>query len=161
VDAKVTWGGKLAFTGTADSGFNVSLDGKASVGGEENGFQPMELMAISLAGCTAMDVISILRKKRQDVTDFDVQVHAKRASEHPKVFSSAIIDDMVAGHGVDEAAVVRAIELSATRYCPAQAMLGQVMPIELKYHIYEDEGDGQRTLVKDGVYTIPDRQVQA
>lgn len=161
MDAKVTWGGKLAFTGTADSGFELALDGKASAGGEENGFQPMELMAISLAGCTAMDVISILRKKRQDVTDFDVQVHAERAPEHPKVFSGATIDYTVVGHGVDETAVIRSIELSATRYCPAQAMLGQVMPIELKYHIYEDEGEGQNTLVKDGVYTIPDRQAQA
>jgi len=161
VDAKVTWGGKLAFNGTTESGFSVALDGKASAGGEENGFQPMELMAISLAGCTAMDVISILRKKRQDITDFDVQVHAERASEHPKVFTSATIDYQVVGHEIDEAAVIRAIELSATRYCPAQAMLGQVMAIELKYHIYKDDGDGQKTLVKDGVYTIPDRQPQS
>lgn len=161
MEAKVTWGGKLAFDGTADSGFHVALDGKASAGGEENGFQPMELMALSLAGCTAMDVISILRKKRQDVTDFDVQVHTDRASEHPKAFTRATIDYQVVGHEIGEAAVVRAIELSATRYCPAQAMLGQVIPIELKYHIYEDEGDGQKSLVKDGVYTVPDRQAQA
>ena len=161
MDAKVTWGGKLAFTGTADSGFELALDGKVSAGGEENGFQPMELMAMSLAGCTAMDVISILRKKRQDVTDFDVRVHAERASEHPKVFTSAVIEYSVVGHGIDEAAVVRSIELSATRYCPAQAMLGQVIPIELKYHIYEDEGEGQKTLVKDGVYKVPNQQAQA
>ena len=161
MDAKVTWGGKLAFTGTADSGFELALDGKVSAGGEENGFQPMELMAMSLAGCTAMDVISILRKKRQDVTDFDVRVHAERASEHPKVFTSAVIEYSVVGHGVDEAAVVRSIELSATRYCPAQAMLGRVIPIELKYHIFEDEGEGQKTLVKDGVYKVPDQQAQA
>lgn len=161
MDAKVTWGGKLAFTGTADSSFELALDGKASAGGEENGFQPMELMAMSLAGCTAMDVISILRKKRQNVTDFDVRVHAERASEHPKVFTSAVIEYTVVGHGVDEAAVVRSIELSATRYCPAQAMLGRVIPIELKYHIYEDEGEGQKTLVKDGVYKVPDQQAQA
>ena len=161
MDARVTWGGKLAFTGTADSGFELALDGKVSAGGEENGFQPMELMAMSLAGCTAMDVISILRKKRQDVTDFDVRVHAERASEHPKVFTSALIEYTVVGHGVDEAAVVRSIELSATRYCPAQAMLGRVIPIELKYHIFEDEGEGQKTLVKDGVYKVPDQQAQA
>jgi putative redox protein len=70
MQAKVTWQENMAFTGSADSGFNVQLDSKKEVGGEGRGFVPMELMAISLAGCTAMDVMSILRKKRQDVTGF-------------------------------------------------------------------------------------------
>ena len=112
----------------------------------------MELLATGLAGCTAMDVISILQKKRQEVTDFEVQVHAERASEHPKVFTSAVIEYFISGHNLDEAAVVRAIELSATRYCPAQAMFQNVFPMELKYHIYEDKGDGERELVKSGLY---------
>ena len=105
-----------------------------------------------------MGVISILAKKRQDVTAFDVQVHAERAESHPKVFTHAVIDYIVVGHGVDETAVVRAIELSATRYCPAHAMLGKVFPIEMHYHIYEDEGEGQRSLVIRGVYTLASRE---
>ena len=158
MEARVTWQGRLSFIGTADSGYQLPLGTEKSVGGDEDGFRPMELIATGLAGCTAMDVISILAKKRQDVTAFDVQVHAERAENHPKVFTHAVIDYIVVGHGVDETAVVRAIELSATRYCPAHAMLGKVFPIEMHYHIYEDEGEGQRSLVIRGVYTLASRE---
>ena len=112
----------------------------------------MELIALGLAGCTAMDVISILQKKRQNVTGFDVQVDASRAEEHPKVFTSAVITYIVTGVGVEESALLRAIELSATRYCPAQSMLSQVFPIELKYEIYEEVEDGERRLTHQSAW---------
>jgi putative redox protein len=150
MDAKVSWKGKLTFVGTADSGFNIPLGTDQQLGGDEDGFRPMELFLVGLAGCTAMDTISILNKKRQDVTDFEVQVHGERAVEHPRVFTEAKIVYQVVGHGVDEEAVMRAIELSATRYCPAQAMLSKVMPISLEYQIFEDEGKGKRIPVKAG-----------
>jgi putative redox protein len=153
MEAKVTWQENMAFTGTADSGFTIQLDGKKEVGGEGRGFSPMELMALSLAGCTAMDVISILRKKRQDVTAFEVRVDAPRATEHPKVFTRATVLYLVTGHNVDEAAVVRAIELTAEYYCPAQAMLGKIIPIDLRYQIFEEE-DGKKMLVAEGVYVL-------
>ena len=139
MDAKVTWSQGLTFTGTAGSGFSVPLGTDPIVGGSDDGFRPMELMAISLAGCTAMDVISILRKKQQAVTAFDVQVQADQQTDHPHVFTKARILYKVSGRHVEEAAVVRALELSATKYCPAQAMLSKVFPIELAYEIY-DEG---------------------
>jgi putative redox protein len=122
------------------------------VGGANDGFRPLELMAVSLAGCTAMDVISILRKKQQQVTAFDVEVHAEQAEEHPRVFTRAAVTYLVTGRGVDEAAVLRAIELSATKYCPAQGMLGKVFPMELLYEIYEEQGEGKARLVKKGAY---------
>lgn len=137
MNASVTWNGNMSFTGTANTGFTVALDAHPNVGGNNNGFRPMELMAISLAGCTAMDVISIMRKKRQDVTRFEVKVHTEQATGHPHVFTSAVIEYIFHGRGLDPAAVERAIELSKTRYCPAQAMLSQVMPIELKYTLVE------------------------
>jgi putative redox protein len=152
MQAKVTWQENMHFSGTSDSGFDIQLDAKREVGGEGKGFIPMELMALSLAGCTAMDVISILRKKRQDVTNFEVHVDAPRAEEHPKVFTRATIEYLVTGHSVDEKAVLRAIELTAGSYCPAQAMLGKVMPINLRYQIFEDD-NGERKLIADGVYT--------
>jgi len=155
MEAKVTWKENMAFTGTADSGFNIHLDAKEEIGGEGKGFIPMELMAVSLAGCTAMDVISILRKKRQDVTDFEVRVDADRAETHPKVFTHATVEYLVTGHGVDEKAVLRAIELTAGSYCPVQAMLGQVFPIDLRYKIFEDQG-GEKTLVVEGLYAPPE-----
>jgi len=130
IKTKVTLQKGMQFTGTTDTGFSVQLDAKQEVGGEGKGFIPLELMALSMAGCTAMDVISILRKKRQDVTAFEVRVDAPRAEEHPRVFTSATIEYLVSGHDVDEKAVRRAIELTSERYCPAQAMLGQVIPID-------------------------------
>jgi putative redox protein len=157
VEARVTWKGKLSFTGTADSGFQLPLGGEKSVGGDEDGFRPMELIAAGLAGCTAMDVISILAKKRQQVTAFDVQVHAERAENHPKVFTHAVIEYIVVGRQLNETAVLRAIELSATRYCPAQAMLEKAFPIELHYRIYEDQVDGQPTLTSSGEF-VPSAQ---
>lgn len=152
IKTKVTLQDGMHFSGTADSGFSIQLDAKQKVGGEGKGFIPMELMALSMAGCTAMDVISILRKKRQDVTDFEVRVDAPRAEEHPRVFTHATIEYQVTGHDVDEKAVVRAIELTSKNYCPAQAMLGQVMPIDLHYQIFEEAG-GKRKLVTEGAYT--------
>jgi len=152
MDVQVTWQQGLSFNAKADSGFEVQLGASREVGGDEDGFRPLELMAISLAGCTAMDVVSILSKKRQDVTSFNVHVHADRADEHPKVFTSTTITYVISGHGVDEAALIRALELSATKYCPAQAMLAKVVPMQLKYEIFEESATGGKTLVKQGVY---------
>jgi len=137
MDAKVIWQQGLTFTGTADSGFSVPLGADPGVGGADDGFHPLELMAVSLAGCTAMDVISILKKKRQDVTAFEVSVHAERAQEHPRVFTQIKVEYLVTGHHVEQAAVERAMELSKTTYCPAQAMLARVAEIELSYQIIE------------------------
>jgi len=135
MDANVIWSSRMSFTGSAETGFEVPLGSDPSVGGDNDGFRPMELIAIGLAGCTAMDVISILQKKRQDVTAFEVSVQAERATEHPKVFTSAHIHYTVTGRNVDQAAVARAVELSETKYCPAQAMFRDVMPIKLTWEI--------------------------
>jgi putative redox protein len=151
MDAKVNWKNGITFTGTADSGFSLTLGTGKAVGGQEDGFRPMELFAIGLAGCTAMDVISILNKKRQEVTGFEVNVHLERAEDFPKVFTSAVIEYLVTGHDINEIALKRAMDLSATRYCPAQAMFGKIMPIELKYQIFENRGRDQPVLVKSGV----------
>jgi putative redox protein len=150
MDAKVIWNQGMSFTGSATSGFKLPLDADPGSGGVDSGFRPLELLAIGLAGCTAMDVVSIIRKKRQDVTAFDVQVQVRQAGEHPYVFTAAEILYRVTGHNVDEAAVLRAIELSALHYCPAQAMFSNVFPMELVYEIYEDQGNGAITLVKRG-----------
>jgi putative redox protein len=147
MDAKVTWDHGLTFKGTADSGFQVALGTSPSVGGEDDGFRPMELIATGLAGCTAMDVISILMKKRQDITAFEVRVHTEQAADYPRVFTSAHIEYLVTGRNVDEEAVRRSMELSAVRYCPAQAMFGKIMPIRLSYQIFEA---GEASPVKIG-----------
>jgi putative redox protein len=150
--ASVNWQHELSFTGEADSGFTLPLGADVEVGGANDGFKPLELMAMSVAGCTAMDVISILLKKKQEVTSFQVNVTANQASEFPKVFTHVVISYQITGHSVDEAAVLRSIELSATKYCPAQAMLGKVVPMDLVYQIYEDEGGGKKSLSRQGNY---------
>ena len=152
MDASVIWKQGMIFTGTTNSGFSVPLDALPEAGGVQGGFDPLGLMVVSLGGCTAMDVISILQKKRQQITHFDVKVHAEQAVEHPRVFTSAVIEYEVTGHHVDEVAVRRSIELSALRYCPAQNMLGKVFPIALKYSIFEGDDIENRKLVKSGDY---------
>lgn len=150
--AEVRWKGNLSFTGTADSGFEVPLGTLPAVGGDDDGFRPLELMALSLAGCTAMDVISILQKKRQQVADYRVDIQADRAGEHPKVFTEALLEYHLAGDDLDEQAVIRSIELSATKYCPAQAMLGEIIPLTMKYYIYQGEDLGTAELMVEGSY---------
>lgn len=134
-NASVTLREGMSFTGTADSGFSVDLSASPSAGGANDGLRPMELMLISLAGCTAMDVISILRKKRQEVTDFKVKVQAERAEEHPKVFTDILLTYVVYGEEIDEEAVERSIELSVTKYCSAHAMLSQIVPVRHRHEI--------------------------
>jgi putative redox protein len=150
--ATVSWQGRLTFTGVADTGFEIPLGSSQKAGGDEDGLRPMELIALGLAGCTAMDVISILQKKRQKVTDFRVEVHAEQAGEHPRVFTRLRVDYHVTGNGVEEEAVVRSIELSATRYCPVHGMLASVVPIEMRYHIYQAWEDREPELVSSGEY---------
>ena len=150
MNAKVDWKGRMSFTGSADSGFEVQLGSSPEVGGDNDGFRPMELMAVSLAGCTAMDVISILKKKRQEVSDFQVKVETERADQHPKVFTCAVIEYHVVGKDISETAVSRAMELSADTYCPAQAMIGKIIPLSLKYSIYEGDKFNDAKLVIEG-----------
>lgn len=148
MDVTLDWKGKMSFDGTGNSGFTQRMDAENTAGGESSGARPMEFITLGLAGCTAMDVISILQKKQQPVLDFKVQLHAERADEHPKVFTEAVIEYLVTGRDVDEAALLRAIELSAEKYCPAQAMLSKAFPIRMTYKILDEAGNS----VREGEY---------
>lgn len=151
----VNWKGDMTFTGETPSGFPIQLDSDTNFGGTNSGMRPMEMIGLGLAACTGMDVISILKKKRQAVTQFDVKMDAPRSHDYPKVFTSAVITYIVSGKNVDKAAVVRAIELTARKYCPAQIMLSHAFPMDLRYEIYEEEEDGNRTLTHQGVWQEP------
>lgn len=150
--ANVTWQNNMVFVGKSASGFPIQMDADSSFGGTNSGVRPMEMVALGLAGCTAMDVISILQKKRQQVTQFEVSVDAPRSPDYPQVFTKAVITYIVTGRNVDETAVLRSIELAATKYCPAQIMLLQAFPMDLHYEIYEDEVDGNKRLTHQGVW---------
>lgn len=150
--AIVNWEGGMKFIGKGDSGVVVDMDADSSAGGGNDGIRPMEMIAMGLIGCEGMDVLSVLQKKRQAVTGFEVRFNGPRSPEYPKVFTSAVVTFVITGRGVDETAVLRSIELAATKYCPAQAMLAQAFPIDLHYEIYEDEGGGEKRLLYQGVW---------
>lgn len=150
--ANVTWQKDMVFIGKAASDFPILMDSDPSYGGTNSGVRPMEMIALGLAGCIAMDVLSILQKKRQQVTQFEVRIDAPRSADYPKVFTNAVITYIITGKNVDESAVLRSIELTATKYCPAQIMLEQAFPMDLHYEIYEDEEDRTKRLTAQGIW---------
>ena len=135
--ASVTLADGMHFVGNIE-GFCVDLDSDEGVGGLGAGPQPHRLLLLALAGCTAMDVISILRKKRQQVSGLSVEVQGSRADQHPRVYTRIEVLYRVQGRNVDPRAVARAIELSATRYCPVIAMLGRVAEVTTRYEVEEE-----------------------
>ena len=136
MEAKVIWDHKgMEFEGSAGLGGMGHLASALDEG--VTGFRPMELLGIGLAGCTAMDVISILLKKKQDVIDFAVFVHTRNAEEHPKVWNWVQIEYVVTGRNINPEAVERAMELSSQKYCPAQNMINKAVNIELVYRIVQ------------------------
>ena len=134
----VVWKGGMAFTGSAaESGYLIPLDSDQAVGGRDLGFRPLQLLAIGLVGCTGMDVISILQKKRVAVTKFEVSADIERAEQHPKVFTRILLTYHITGKNIDQKDVERAVELSETKYCPAQAMF--VETAEISHQIIIEE----------------------
>lgn len=152
MDANVTWQKGLEFVGVADSGFPVKM---SSSSGPDSGAGPVELTAMALAGCTAMDVISILQKKQEQVDAFHVHVHAERSSTYPKVITGAVLEYVVTGRKIRESSLRRAIELSVKQYCPVHAMLAKAFPIDLHYSIYETM-EGTADPVRRGRCSIPE-----
>lgn len=134
MQAAVEWQGKMAFTGQGSSASTVALDAPAAVGGEGNGFRPKELMLGALAGCTAMDVIAILRKMKCEPEAFRVEVTAEETGEHPRVFTAFHIKYLVRG-AVPEAKLQKAINLSQERYCGVTVMYRSFAEVTHEYVI--------------------------
>lgn len=136
--AQVFFNNGLHFTGTATSGHNVQLDATAPHG-EGKGFAPMELVLISLASCSAMDVLSILRKKRQQVHSIQVRARGVRQDGHPTVFTNIALEFIVWGSEIDPSAVERAIGLAEELYCPVWALLKPTVQITASFEIMAEE----------------------
>ena len=119
-------------------GFRIDTDAKEEAGGVRAGPDPLRFLLLGLAGCTAMDVISILRKKRQEVTGLEVEVHGRLVDEHPKVYHHIEVIYRVEGKEVDARSLERAIELSETRYCPVMAMVSKTAEVVTRYEIKQE-----------------------
>ncbi len=134
--AQVTWVGPgLRLLGEAGGPAIVVDHAMPDEERDDTGPHPVQLLLIGLCGCTGMDVISILQKKRQAFSGLRVEAEAERAEEHPKVYTSIHLEFVVTGKEVDPKAVERSIELSQTKYCPASAMLGEAVEITTSYRV--------------------------
>jgi len=123
------------FTALTPSSHSLTIDIGTDFGGSDSGPEPKELLLVSLGTCVGEDVISILHKKRQLVTGYSINVYATEAQEHPKVYTSILVEHIVSGQNIDPKAVARSIELSITKYCPVHAMLAGAVRIEHVYRI--------------------------
>src|SRR6516225_6893237 len=128
----------MRFDVVTSSGHHIILDAAEHNGGQNSGPQPMEMLLVALASCSAMDIIAILRKKRQDITGYELRIHGMRAEEHPKVFLDITVKHIFTGHNIRPEAVERAIELTEERYCGASALLGKTATIGHTFSIIED-----------------------
>lgn len=137
-NVRVRWSGKRQFTGWDKAGHGVVMDAPAAYGGEGTGARPLELLLYGLAACTAMDVVSLLEKKRQDFSGLEIEVAAtQREDEYPKIYTRIELVYVVTGHGVSPEAVARSIELSEEKYCSVRGMLGPQVEIVTSYRIEE------------------------
>jgi putative redox protein len=126
----------MHFEAHGEDGRAISLDASSSFGGQGLGFRPLELILAGLAGCTGMDVISILRKKRQQVTDYRVEVWGTQETDYPHAYTDISLRHIVTGEAVSEDAVKRAIQLSEDKYCPAYAMLSKAATITSTFEVH-------------------------
>ena len=133
--ARVKWVEDVTFVGESGSGHAIIMDGPPESGGRNLGIRPMEMLLIGMGGCTAFDVVQILGKARQQVTDCVVEVEAERADTVPSVFTRIHVHFIVTGVGLSDKQVTRAIELSAEKYCSASIMLGKSATITHDYEI--------------------------
>ena len=135
--ARVKWLENVSFMGESETGHAVVMDGAPEHGGRNIGMRPMEMLLLGMGGCTACDVIHILKKARQDVVDCDVQIEADRADSEPKVFTHIHVHFVITGKALKENQVKRAVELSAEKYCSASIMLGKTATITHDYEIIQ------------------------
>ena len=138
VEAKIKLVQGMQFTGTATSGHTLSMDADNDAGGNNTGFRPMELLLVGFGGCTGMDAISILRKKRQEVTGLEINIRGERADSHPKVYKEIHIEYVVKGSGIKKEAVERAIALSLEKYCSVGATLAKTGTIIHSYRVVDE-----------------------
>ena len=137
MNISVNWVHGMLMVGKSNSGHSITMDGPPEIGGENLGVRPMEMLLLGVAGCTMIDVVTTLKKMRQDLSHCETKVNAERADEHPKVFTEIHIQFIVKGKDLDSKKVEKAIKLSAEKYCSASIMLGETASITHDFEIVE------------------------
>jgi putative redox protein len=135
--ARIKWVQDATFLGESGSGHAVVMDGPPDYGGRNLGVRPMEMLLLGLGGCASFDVVLILNRSRQAITDCVAEIEAERAAQDPKVFTAIHVHFIVTGKALSEKRVARAVELSAQKYCSASLMLGRTATITHDYEIRE------------------------
>ena len=128
----------MTFIGKSSTGHSIVMDTGEKSGGSQSAPTPMEMVLLGLGGCTGMDVISILRKMKQDVKSFRIEIEKKNADEHPKVYTEISMKYIFSGARLDEKKIERAIHLSQDKYCSVSAMLGKTADISHTFEIEEE-----------------------
>lgn len=136
--AKIHYVEGLQFVGTSSSGHALVMDGDPAVGGQNSGPRPMELLLLGIGGCSGMDVISILKKKKQDVTGIEIAVKGEKAEDYPKKFTDIALVFSIRGRNISEEAVKRAVELSMNKYCSVKATLEGTAKVNFSYTIIQE-----------------------
>ena len=137
MNISVKWINGMLMVGQSDSGHAIVMDGPPEIGGENLGVRPMEMLLLGMTGCTVIDVISTLKKMREDVVDCQTQVSADRSEEYPKVFTNIHVHFVLRGKQLNPLKVDKAIKLSAEKYCSASIMIGKTAIITHDYEIIE------------------------
>ena len=137
MNISVNWVDGLLMVGKSDSGHTITMDGPPESGGENLGVRPMEMLLLGVAGCTMIDVVTTLKKMRQDLSHCETKINAERATDHPKVFTNIHIQFTVKGKDLDSKKVDKAITLSAEKYCSASIMLGEMATITHDFEVIE------------------------
>jgi len=135
--AVIKWVDNVLFIGRSGSGHSIVIDGPPEAGGENAGIRPMELVLVGLGACTSFDVVSILKKSRQDVTDCHAELEAERADEIPQVFTRIHVHFVISGRNLKPKQVERAVNLSAEKYCSASIMIGKTAHITHDFEIID------------------------
>jgi len=137
MELRVKWVDGMMFVGESESGHAVVIDGPPEIGGKNMGVRPMEMLLLGMGGCTSIDVLQILQKGRQNITDCIAEISAERVETIPKVFSKIHVHFVITGKDLKEAVVARAVKLSAEKYCSASLMLEKAVDITHDFEIIE------------------------
>jgi len=142
MEAVIRWTKDMQFVAVSGSNHSLVMDTGAEHGGHNTAASPMELLLVALAGCTGMDVVSLLRKMRMNFRGLEIRIKGERRDEHPRIYTGIELEYVVAGTGIDLNAVKRAVELSQEKYCSVKAMIQPVCPVKWTVQIVEENEQG-------------------